>query len=125
MPLPAIPVVLAGAMKLYKGYQIAKFVKVAFNTLNENNLDNPNQTKMSKFLNIGKAALGAVDAVALQGKGGVLVKGLNTVGAVDSGVNIISKLGDLKSGTLMDKIGTLKSVLSDIKTSDTLKPKIK
>lgn len=125
MPLPAIPVVLAGAMKLYKGYQIAKFVKVAFNTLNENNLDNPNQTKMSKFLNIGKAALGAVDAVALQGKGGVLVKGLNTVGAVDSGVNIISKLGDLKSGNLMDKIGTLKSVLSDIKTSDTLKPKIK
>ena len=125
MPLPAIPVVLAGAMKLYKGYQIAKFVKVAFNTLNENNLDNPNQTKMSKFLNIGKAALGAVDAVALQGKGGVLVNGLNTVGAVDSGVNIISKLGDLKSGNLMDKIGTLKSVLSDIKTSDTLKPKIK
>lgn len=121
----ALPVILAGAMKLYKGYQIAKFVKVAFNTLNENNLDNPNQTKMSKFLNIGKAALGAVDAFALQGKGGVLVKGLNTVGAVDTGVNIISKLGDLKSGNLMDKIGTLKSVLSDIKTSDILKPKIK
>lgn len=130
MPLPAIPVIMVGAMKLYRAYQVAKFVKVAYSSFNSK--DNLNENPMTKFLNIGKEALGLVDAIALKGTAGLMVKGLVASNTLDKGVSMVSKIGEAKnvftnnSGTgkgLMDKLGTLKSVvgiLADSRSVTTL-----
>lgn len=121
MPLPAIPVIIAGAMKLYRGYQIAKFAKCAYSTMKNENLlkeDGTPHTKISKMVALGKSAINAADGLVLGGKAGVLLNGVKAVNTMDNTVNFANKFSALKdtwgesSGKgLLAKLGSLKDTV--------------
>lgn len=63
MILAALPILVSGATQVYRAYKIAKFVKTAYNSVNENinkieNVENNESGfKLSKFINIGKSTI--------------------------------------------------------------------
>lgn len=134
MPLPAIPVLAVGAMKIYRAYQVAKFAHCAYSTVKGSNSlheDGSPKTKMAKFIEVGKSALTASSGLVLGGKAGVVLTGLQALNTADSTVKTASKLGDLKNSLgnepgkgLMDKFAIIKDVFDGVRDTPS-KPKVK